>query len=212
MSEDSFDVRISLQHVFCYSQTFAAVEFSSLLSNNSQLAVSNFVEAFATLTRSAGTRDTFQLCNLNLFAQLLHDVISSHFAALYVIGSNEASNIALVSTAVQADYRDVSLVSSLYRGRNCCRVNRVNQQNADVLLQQISDIVSLLCRIVLSVNNLNVYAQLLSLSFNAFSQGNEERIVLGRYGEADSDFFVSLFAVVTAAAANDHHSHSYDAG
>ena len=81
-----------------------------------------------------------------------------------------------------------------------------------MLLQQISDIVSLLCRIVLSVNNLNVYAQLLSLSFNAFSQGNEERIVLGRYREADSDFLVSLFAVVTAAAANDHHSHSYDAG
>ena len=215
LSENSFDIRVSLQHVFCYSQALAAVKFSSLFSNNGQLAVSNFVEAFAAFTGSTCTGDTLQLSNLNLFAQLLNDVISSHFAALYVIGSNQASNIALVSAAVEADNRDFSLVGSLYRSRNCIGVNRVNQQNADVLLQQVSNIISLLCRIVLSVNNLYGYAQFLSLSFYAFSQGNEERIVLSGYGEANGDFLIVAFCsifFVAAAAADNHHSHCYNAG
>ena len=173
------------------------------------------MEAFAAFTGSAGTGDTLQLSNLNLFAQLFDNVISSHFAAFYVIGSNQACYITLVSAAVEADNRDVSLVGSLYGCRNCIRVNRVNQQNADVLLQQVSNIISLLCRVVLSVNNLYGYAQLLSLSFYAFSQGNEERIVLSGYGEANGDFLVVAFCsilLVAAAAADNHHSHCYNAG
>ncbi len=215
LCKNSFDIRVSLQHVFCYSQALAAVKFRSLLSNDIQLAISNLMEALATLTGSACTRDTFQLGNLNLFAQLFNNVFSSHFAALYVIRSNQAGNSALISAAVQADNRDVCLVGSLYRGRNCSGIYRVNQQNADILLQQVSNVISLLCRVVLCVNNLYVNAQFLSLSLNAFGQGYEERVILSGYREADSDLFVCCLALVlfvAAAAANNHHSHCYDAG
>ena len=67
----------------------------------------------------------------------------------------------------------------------CSSDLRVNQQHADVGLQQVSNIISLLSGVVLSINDLYSNAHFLSLSLYTLSQIYEEGVVLGGYREAN---------------------------
>ena len=135
------------------------------------------MEAFAAFTGCGSTGDTFEFSNFYAFAKFFNNVFSSHFAAFYVIGSNKGSNGAFVGAAVQSNYRNLCFIGSFNRSGNGSRVNRVYQKYAYALLEQVCNVVSLFCRVVLGINDFYVNAKLFGFCFNAVFNGNKERVV-----------------------------------
>ncbi|SYP78236.1 Uncharacterised protein [Klebsiella pneumoniae] len=89
----------------------------------------SLLEAFATFTGCGCTGNALQLDNFGTFTRFLRDVITSDFAAQYVIRSNVAHHFTFRCLAVKSDNRDVRLVSHLHSITHCVGVGRVNQQN-----------------------------------------------------------------------------------
>ena len=136
------------------------------------------METLSTFTGSRSAWDTFQFSNFSTFTQLLYQEVSCHFAALDIVGSNMGYYFTGVGRTVNGDYRDLGIVSCDNRVANSGGVNRVNDQNVNALFNQVGNVISLLSRVILCVNDLNVYALLSCFSLNAVCHLNKEWIVL----------------------------------
>lgn len=74
-------------------------------------------------------------------------------------------NFALIGRAVNGDNRNLCLICCDDRVGDGSGVNRVYDEYADVALEQICDIISLLCRVVLSINDFNIDTGFISSGF-----------------------------------------------
>ena len=68
------------------------------------------------------------------------------------------SNFAFIGRAVDGDNRNLCLVGSQYGVGDCSRVYRVNDEYADISLEQVGNIIGLFSRIVLGINDLTLLA------------------------------------------------------
>ena len=170
LSENSLDFRICLENIFSNCQALASVKVCALLSNNLQFIVGNVMEALAAFTCSRCAWNTFQFSNRNTFAKFRNDEVSCHFAAFDVVGSDMSCNFALIGRAVNGDNRNLCLICCDDRVGDGSGVNRVYDEYADVALEQICDIISLLCRVVLSINDFNIDTGFISSGFYAVTE------------------------------------------
>ncbi len=98
------------------------------------------------------------------------------------------SDFTLVRSTVDGDDRDLGFIGCKDRVGYCCGVYRIHDEDADVALEQVSDIIGLFCRIILCIDDLDIHASLFSSCFDAVCHGDEEWVVLRGDREADGDF------------------------
>lgn len=75
------------------------------------------------------------------------------------------SNFAFIGRAVDGDDRNLCLVGSQYGVGDCSRVYRVNDEYADISLEQVGNIIGLFSRIILGITILSLTPALSAAAF-----------------------------------------------
>jgi len=113
------------------------------------------------------------------------ELLAGEDAARDVVGGDVRQHVGAVHLAVDGDDLDLGLRGLLDHGLGRVGVAGVEQNDADVLLDEVVDLPGLLGRIVLGVGNDELIAEFLGLGLGALLEGDEERIV--ERGDRESD-------------------------
>ena len=166
------------------------------------------MEAFAAFTGRGRAGDAFEFSDRSLFAEFLHDVFRRHFAAFHVVGRDVGHDVAFVSGAVNGDDGDLRFVRGDDGVGDRCGVDRIDDENIDFGFDQVSDVVGLLGRVILRIDDLHIDLGVCRRFFSALRHGDEEGIILGGYGKADGDCLFAgrsgFFFLRRAAAGNGY--------
>ena len=179
--EYSLDIAVSLKHVLHYAHTFSTVEVCCLFSYNFKFFIRNIVETCGTVDGSGCTRSTFQLCNLDAFAECIYDVLCSKFCTKYVIRCDLTVNFNTVYSTVNCDNFNALRLSSFNSTCYSVGVTRVNDKNADSLGNKVFNVTYLLCYVITCVYYGQGNAMFCSCFFSTFNESYEERVILCGY-------------------------------
>ena len=107
MSEDSLYIRVSLQDICCYVQTFVRSKSALCFATTVKSLSATLWKPWPAFTSCGSTRGYLRFQLLCSFAYFFNDQLSCHFAAFYVIGSDVSYYFAFISRTVNSDYRNV---------------------------------------------------------------------------------------------------------